>query len=122
MGGLLRLPGIAQMLGSRHILKDHLKRLTVQQHEADHAVYKAMVTDTTLPLDIRLQVCCECLFVSAYVRWLMHPAPWCALSCADVPAHGWACITYGGICIEQLCICYQVRSKSTRHKRQWSRG
>lgn len=45
------------MVGSRHILKDHLKRLTVQQYEADHAIYKAMVTDTSLPLEIRLQVC-----------------------------------------------------------------
>ena len=56
MGGLTRLPGVAFALGNRRILKDHIRRLLVQQHEADRTLYKAMVTDTTLPLDHRLQV------------------------------------------------------------------
>ncbi|KAL6760954.1 mitochondrial ribosomal protein S14 [Haematococcus lacustris] len=56
MGRLLRLPGVAQLLGQRRILKDHIRRITVREHEADHTLFKAMVSDTTLPLDTRLQV------------------------------------------------------------------
>ncbi len=37
-------------------VKDHIRRLTVQEHEVDRTLLKAMVTDTTLPLDMRLQV------------------------------------------------------------------
>ncbi len=53
---LFRLPGIPYALGARKVDKDHLRRLIVQEHEAERALYKAMVTDTTLPLAMRLQV------------------------------------------------------------------
>ncbi|PNH11392.1 Ribosomal protein S14, mitochondrial [Tetrabaena socialis] len=51
-----KLPQYAYLLGNRGILKDHMRRLLVEQHEVDRTVYKAMTTDKTLPLDIRLQV------------------------------------------------------------------
>lgn len=58
MTGLTRLPGVAHALGTRsaQMLKDHVRRLTVQEHEVDRAVYKAMLSDATLPLEMRLQV------------------------------------------------------------------
>lgn len=56
MTGYTRLPGISYIIGNRSILKDHLRRLIVQQHEADHTVYKAITSDASVPLDIRLQV------------------------------------------------------------------
>jgi hypothetical protein len=58
VGGLTRLPGVAHALGCRssQMLKDHVRRLTVQEHEVDRQVFKAMVSDTSLPLEMRLQV------------------------------------------------------------------
>ena len=52
-----RLPNLAHVLGSRRIQRDHLRRLIVQENEAERTLYKAMTHDQTLPLDIRLQVC-----------------------------------------------------------------
>ena len=51
-----RLPNLAHVLGSRRIQRDHLRRLIVQENEAERTLYKAMTHDQTLPLDIRLQV------------------------------------------------------------------
>lgn len=53
---LFRLPGVTYALGARKVQKDHLRRLVVQEHEAERTLYKAMVTDATLPLAMRLQV------------------------------------------------------------------
>lgn len=52
----LRLPQIVHLLTPKRVLKDHTRRLLVEQHEADRQLYKAMVTDTSLPLGMRLQV------------------------------------------------------------------
>ena len=51
-----RLPQLAHVLGSKRIQRDHVRRLLVQEHEAERTLYKAMTHDQTLPLDIRLQV------------------------------------------------------------------
>mmetsp|Transcript_5056 Transcript_5056/g.10982 ORF Transcript_5056/g.10982 Transcript_5056/m.10982 type:complete len:113 (+) Transcript_5056:50-388(+) len=51
-----RLPQLAHIIGNKRIQRDHFRRLLVQEHEADRAVYKAIVTDQTVPLDMRLQV------------------------------------------------------------------
>ncbi|GLC41177.1 hypothetical protein PLESTB_001529900 [Pleodorina starrii] len=51
-----KLPQYAFVLGSRGNVKDHVRRLLVEQHEVDRQVFKAMTTDKSLPLDIRLQV------------------------------------------------------------------
>ncbi|KAF5843228.1 mitochondrial ribosomal protein S14 [Dunaliella salina] len=55
---LKRIPGVAHALGCRssHMVKDQIKRLTVQEHEVDRTLFKAMASDTSLPLDMRLQV------------------------------------------------------------------
>ncbi len=54
---LFRIPAIPYPIAAgTKVQKDHLRRLIVQEHEAERALYKAMVTDTTLPLNIRLQV------------------------------------------------------------------
>lgn len=52
-----RLPSLSHVLGSRRIQRDHLRRLLVQEHEAERTLYKAMTHDQSLPIDIRLQVC-----------------------------------------------------------------
>jgi hypothetical protein len=66
MGRLLRLPGIPYLLAQpRKLLKDHMRRLTVQEHEADHAILKAVTSDVSLPLEQRLQVGCTlCMAVA----------------------------------------------------------
>lgn len=51
-----RIPSIPYILGNKRILKDHMRRLLVQQHEADRTLYKAMTQDQSLPMPVRLQV------------------------------------------------------------------
>ncbi|KAG2501339.1 hypothetical protein HYH03_001129 [Edaphochlamys debaryana] len=51
-----KLPQYQFILGQRGNVKDHMRRMLVQEHEVDRSVFKAMVTDRTLPLDMRLQV------------------------------------------------------------------
>lgn len=51
-----KLPQYAFILGSRGNVKDHLRRQLVEQHEVDRHVFKAIVTDKTLPMDVRVQV------------------------------------------------------------------
>ncbi len=51
-----KLPQYAFIINNRGILKDHMRRMLVQQHEVDRAVFKAITTDQTVPLDMRLQV------------------------------------------------------------------
>lgn len=51
-----RLPQLSYILGSRRIQRDHLRRLMVQEHEAERTLYKAMQSDKSLPLDIRMSV------------------------------------------------------------------
>lgn len=52
----LRLPQIAHLLTPRKVLKDHMRRMLVDQHETDRQLFKAVVSDTTVPLAMRLQV------------------------------------------------------------------
>ncbi|KXZ46525.1 hypothetical protein GPECTOR_43g962 [Gonium pectorale] len=51
-----RLPQYAFILGTKGIAKDNMRRLLVQEHEVDRQVFKAVTTDKSLPLDMRLQV------------------------------------------------------------------
>jgi small subunit ribosomal protein S14 len=51
-----RLPQYAYILGNRGIAKDHMRRLLFQQHEVDRAVFKAVTSDKSVPLEHRLQV------------------------------------------------------------------
>lgn len=52
----LKLPQIPFLLGNRLIARDHLRRLLVEEHEVDRTLFKAMTSDKTLPMGIRLQV------------------------------------------------------------------
>eukprot|EP00798_Chlamydomonas_sp_ICE-L_P028980 gene28980-32168_t len=51
-----RLQGLAHIIGNKRIMKDHLRRLVVQEHEADRTLYKAITSDQSIPLEMRLQV------------------------------------------------------------------
>ncbi|KAG2428661.1 hypothetical protein HXX76_011366 [Chlamydomonas incerta] len=51
-----RLPQYAYIIGSRGNVKDHVRRMLVEQHEVDRSVFKAVTTDKTVPLEHRLQV------------------------------------------------------------------
>jgi small subunit ribosomal protein S14 len=53
----LTIPGLPQLVGaSRGIYKDQLRRLLVQQYDADRTLYKALVNDQSLPIALRQQV------------------------------------------------------------------
>lgn len=54
--GYFRLPGIANILNATRTRRDQIRRLLVEQHEVDRTLYKAVTTDETLSLDVRLQV------------------------------------------------------------------
>lgn len=52
----LRIPGIPYLIGrTNRAIKDHWRRQTAAAYEADRALYKAMVTDQTLPFAARQQ-------------------------------------------------------------------
>jgi small subunit ribosomal protein S14 len=52
-----RLPNIPYVVAATNrALRDHARRQTAAAYEADRALYKAIVTDQSLPLGVRLQV------------------------------------------------------------------
>lgn len=55
---LMRTPGFDHVMGTtrRRVVQDNARRLLVAQHEADRQLYRAMVSDASLPLHVRLQV------------------------------------------------------------------
>lgn len=55
---LVKVPGFDHMMGTvrKRAVQDNAWRLLVHQYEADRQLYRAMISDATLPLHIRLQV------------------------------------------------------------------
>lgn len=52
-----RLPYIPYTIGSNnHMVRDHMRRQAVQAYEVDRTVFKAIVTDQSLPYSVRQQV------------------------------------------------------------------
>lgn len=50
------LPGLNTIGKSVRVVKDHLRRQTVQAFEVDRALYKAITRDQSLPYSVRQQV------------------------------------------------------------------
>lgn len=52
----IKLPGIPFVIGrTNQALRDHWRRQVVAAYEADRALYKALVTDQSLPFGVRQQ-------------------------------------------------------------------
>jgi small subunit ribosomal protein S14 len=57
MPGRVRLTGIPYLIGrTNQALRDHYRRQVAAEYEVDRALYKAMVTDQSLPFAVRQQV------------------------------------------------------------------
>lgn len=53
----IRLPYIPYTIGANNsLVRDHMRRQAVQAFEVDRAVFKAIVTDQSLPYSVRQQV------------------------------------------------------------------
>jgi ribosomal protein S14 len=53
----IRLAGIPYLIGrTNQALRDHYRRQVAAAYEVDRALYKAMVTDQTLPFGVRQQI------------------------------------------------------------------
>jgi small subunit ribosomal protein S14 len=52
-----RLPGLSQIIGQvSKVYRDKQRRFLVEEHEVDRTLFKAIVCDRSLPLDLRLNV------------------------------------------------------------------
>ncbi|KIZ03548.1 hypothetical protein MNEG_4413 [Monoraphidium neglectum] len=57
MAPRIRLPGIPYLIGrTNQALRDHYRRQMAAAYEGDRALYKAMVTDQSLPFGVRQQI------------------------------------------------------------------
>lgn len=52
----IKIPGLAHVIGNRGIYRDLIRRQAVEQFEVDRTLYKAMVSDQSLPYTVRQQV------------------------------------------------------------------
>ena len=52
----INVPGLAHVIGNTSIYRDIIRRKAVEHFEVDRALYKAMVSDQTLPYTMRQQV------------------------------------------------------------------
>lgn len=53
----IRIPGMPYLIGrTNQALRDHYRRQVAQAYEVDRALYKAMVTDQSLPFSVRQQI------------------------------------------------------------------
>ena len=53
----IRLAGIPYLIGSTNqMVRDHYRRQVAAAYEVDRALYKAMVTDQSLPFGVRQQI------------------------------------------------------------------